>query len=176
MVGPAPASSFEPAVRTATAADREELVRLAHQALDHLDTQRGGAEFRDREARPRPAHDTIEADLAAAAEHGSTIVLVGTLGTVAVGYAVARIEATRNLPLAVVSDVYVEPPARGVGVGRALMSELVARAEADGCGGIQAEALPGDRATKNFFEGFGLVARKITVHRELGERDELPDG
>lgn len=174
-MGPAPAASFDPAVRPATPADQDELVRLAHLALDHLDTQRGGEVFRDREARPRPAHDTITADLAAA-ERGDAIVLVGTLGVVPVGYAVARIEATRGRPIAVVSDVFVEPPARGVGVGRTLMDELVARAEAAGCGGIQADVLPGDRATKNFFEGFGLVARKITVHRALGERDASPDG
>jgi hypothetical protein len=27
--------------------------------------------------------------------------------------------------------------------------------------------MPGDRNTKNFFESFGLVARAITVHRDL---------
>ena len=43
-----------------------------------------------------------------------------------------------------------------------------------GCHGVDAEVLPGDRSTKNFFEAFGLVARKITVHRSLGERS--PDG
>ena len=28
-------------------------------------------------------------------------------------------------------------------------------------------AMPGDRSTKNFFESFGLVARALTVHRDL---------
>ncbi|UDY36374.1 GNAT family N-acetyltransferase [Dermatobacter hominis] len=154
-------------MRDATPADRPELVRLAARALEHLDTQKGGAVFRDREARPVPVDGTVDADLAAAAE-GRAIVLLGCLGPVPVGYAVARVEPTRGAPLAVVQDLYVEPEARRVGVGRALMAALVRRAEEDGCGGIQAEALPGDRATKNFFEGFGLVARKITVHRPLG--------
>lgn len=167
-MGPAPTPSFEPVVRPATPADRDQLVRLAGLALDHLDTQRGGAVYRDREARPAPVDATVDEDLAAAAD-GRAIVLLGCLGPVPVGYAVARVEPTRSAPLAVVEELYVEPEARGVGVGRALMTELVARAEEEGCGGIQAEALPGDRATKNFFEGFGLVARKITVHRPLGD-------
>ena len=33
-------------------------------------------------------------------------------------------------------------------------------------------ALPGDRATKNFFETHGLVARAITVHRRLTDPPE----
>ncbi len=167
--------SFEPVVRAVGPADRAELVRLADRALEHLDTQKGGEVYRHREARPRPVDATVDADLAAAAD-GRAIVLLGCLGPAAVGYAVARVELTRSAPLAVVEDLYVEPEARGVGVGRRLMDELVERAEAAGCGGIQAEALPGDRATKNFFEGFGLVARKITVHRPLGAtEDDLGD-
>ena len=33
--------------------------------------------------------------------------------------------------------------------------------------GIGSTVLPGDRASKNFFESFGLVARAIAVHRDL---------
>ena len=95
------------------------------------------------------------------------IILVGCLGTVPVGYAVATVEPTRALPLAVITDLFVLPEARRVGVGRALIDELVSQAAAAGCGGIQAVALPGDRDTKNFFEAAGLVARMITVHRPL---------
>jgi len=35
------------------------------------------------------------------------------------------------------------------------------------CRGIDAAALPGNRALKNFFERFGLTARAIVVHRAL---------
>jgi hypothetical protein len=35
---------------------------------------------------------------------------------------------------------------------------------------IQSTALPGDRATKNFFESQGMVARAIIVHRWLDGR------
>ena len=99
------------------------------------------------------------------------MVLVGCLGDVVTAYATAAVEHTATDPLAVIRDLYVEPEARGVGLGRLLMEHLVAWATEAGCTGIDAEALPGDRATKNFFEGFGLVARKITVHRDLGDPD-----
>jgi len=69
--------------------------------------------------------------------------------------------------LAVVRDLYVEPAARGVGVGAATMEAILAWAGERGCIGVDALALPGSRATKNFFEGFGLVARAIVVHRSL---------
>ena len=66
-----------------------------------------------------------------------------------------------------IEDLYVEPPARGVGVGEALMNLILAWATEHGCFGVDSIALPGDRGTKNFFESFGLVARKIAVHRAL---------
>ncbi|MDH3754909.1 MAG: GNAT family N-acetyltransferase, partial [Acidimicrobiia bacterium] len=70
--------------------------------------------------------------------------------------------------LAVLEQIYVLPEARGVGVGESIMGEVEAFAQSQGCIGIDSLALPGDRATKNFFETFGLVARAITVHRKLG--------
>jgi len=40
--------------------------------------------------------------------------------------------------------------------------------DARGCRGVDSLALPGERATKNFFERYGLTARAIIVHRPLG--------
>ncbi len=165
---------FEPGVRPARPPDRAELVRLGEAARAHLGHHRGGDVYREREGRPEPLQESLDADLAAA-EAGSALVLVGGLGPVAVGYAVVRLAETGNGRLAVVSDLFVEPDARCVGVGRALMEAVVEWATDAGCHGVDAEVLPGDRATKNFFEGFGLVARKITVHRSLGERSPDDD-
>lgn len=95
-------------------------------------------------------------------------VLVGDLDGVPVAYAVARVDGLADGGrLGVVTDLYVEPDARSVGLGERLMDDLVAWCTAEGCFGVDSLALPGDRATKNFFESFGLVARAIVVHRDL---------
>lgn len=169
--GPPPAPSYRPGARRAEPRDHADLVRLAAAALEHLDVHRGGAVFRDREARRPPVAESVAEDLDAM-EDGRAVVLVGQLGDVVVGYAAAHVEPTRGAPMAVVDDLFVEPAARGVGVGHALMSALVDDEAFVGCGGIQAEVLPGDRATKNFFEAFGLVARKITVHSPIAGRSD----
>jgi GNAT superfamily N-acetyltransferase len=164
------ASGYEPRVRPATHRDLDELERLVLRSRDHLAAEKGGGVFLSREARADP----VGAALAAEVDADESLVLVGCLGDVVVAHATATVEHTASGPLAVVRDLYVEPEARGVGLGRLLMEQLVTWAAEAGCVGIDAEALPGDRATKNFFEGFGLVARKITVHRALpgGRTDE----
>ena len=67
-----------------------------------------------------------------------------------------------------VDDIFTEEAARGVGVGEAMMDLLIAWCEEHRCTGIDAVALPGNRATKNFFERYGLTARAILVHRGSG--------
>jgi hypothetical protein len=52
-------------------------------------------------------------------------------------------------------------------VGRALLDALVAWFETTGCRGVDINALPGDRATKNVLEASGFKARLITMHRTL---------
>ena len=107
--------------------------------------------------------------------------VVGTVDEVVCAYGVSELE---ELPdgavLAVVTDLYSAPEARGVGLGEAMMELLVAHARDHGAVGVDALALPGDRETKNFFETFGLKARAIVVHRSLvddgDEREDAADG
>ena len=153
-----------PTVRAAGPDDLDELVRLDTAAREHLHQHRGGPVYLLRSARPRPPHDSLEADLADELARIS----LGCIGDVPVGYAVTRlVELGDGSTVAEVSDIFVEPAARDVGVGGALMDDAVEWARERGCVGIDAHALPGDRHTKNFFESFGLVARAITVHRDL---------
>lgn len=152
--------------RPATSADLQELVRLARDGIGHQRGVRGGLLWADREARAEPLEQTLAADLA----DDEVFVVVGEVDGVPLAYGVVRRERLRSDEvLAVVTDLWVEPEARGVGLGEVVMDHLVAWAESEGCLGIDAMALPGDRATKNFFESFGLKARAIVVHRSLRE-------
>ena len=151
-------------MRVAEPADIDRLTELASAALAELGPQRGGGIWSRREARPQPFADTIGASLAHPDEH----VVVGLVGDYVAGYGVARLEPLRDATLlGVVTDLYTEPPFRGVGVGQAMMEALVAFCAARGCIGVDSLALPGDRGTKNFFESFGLKARALLVHAPL---------
>jgi ribosomal protein S18 acetylase RimI-like enzyme len=147
--------------RRATPDDVGTLEELAKDALAELLPTRGGSLYVRREARARPLKELMDDDRA--------LVLAGTIDDAVIGYASAAMEELRDgSRLAAVSDLYVHPEARGVGVGEALMDDLVAWATECGCIGVDAMVLPGNRETKNFFETFGLTARAIVVHRPLG--------
>jgi GNAT superfamily N-acetyltransferase len=62
---------------------------------------------------------------------------------------------------------YVEEEARGVGVGSALMDSMVAWCSERACLDIDALALPGDRLSKQRFEGAGFTARLLVLNRPL---------
>lgn len=153
-----------PNVRPARSEDLAELARLDGLARAHLAALRGGEMYLLHTARPDPPHTSLAADLADV----DKVVLLGCLGDVPVGYAIAGIHPLADGTCSAdVAEVFVESAARGVGIGALLMHQLVHWARDRDCVGIDARALPGDRATKNFFESFGLVARAITVHRDL---------
>jgi GNAT superfamily N-acetyltransferase len=150
--------------RPATVGDLPRLAELAAQAVAEQQLLKGGAVWARREARQPP----YEAQLAAEVASASAQVVVGTLDDAVLGYGVALVEDLADGGrLGRVTDLYVEPGGREVGIGEALMGALIEWCTAEGCIGVDSLALPGDRATKNFFEAFGLVARGIIVHRRL---------
>jgi len=63
--------------------------------------------------------------------------------------------------------LYVQPDARGVGIGSAMIEAAIAEVAQRGGLRVNAAALPGDRSTKNLFERHGLVAQMITVGKTL---------
>ncbi len=154
------AGSISVAARPAAAGDVHRLLELDAEARAGLVTQRGGLLRLRREVHPLdPAmlHDP------------RAIVVVGAIDEVIIGFAYAAAETLGDGgELSVMGGLYVEPDAREVGVGEAMMDLVLAWCEERGSGGIDAVALPGDRATKNFFERYGLTARAIVVHRALG--------
>ncbi|MDQ3107338.1 MAG: GNAT family N-acetyltransferase [Actinomycetota bacterium] len=152
------------AARPATASDLPRLAELARAALDELAPTRGGAVFVAREGRADPVADTLAVDLA----DPEAIVLAGTIDETVIGYATGRTEVLRDgSRLGTIHDLYVEEGARSVGVGEALMGELLIWFRAHGCAGVDTTALPGNRATKNFFEESGFTARLLVMHHRL---------
>ena len=154
------------AARLASPDDLGAVVELVRQATAELAEHRGGGVWSRREAWAEPLEACIGTVFARSPERGSSV--VGTVDGAVVGYGLMAFEALHDgSTLAVVSDLYVMPEARGVGVGEAMIEMLIAHARSRGAIGIDALALPGDRHTKNFFESAGLTARAIVVHRAL---------
>ena len=140
-------------VRSASDADHDELIRLQERLRSELGHQKGGPAL-----------------LATAESPDATVVgtWVGLIGSVPVGLATAGLVVQHDGDLrAVVDLLYVEPEARAVGVGSAMMRSVRQWALEHGAAAIDAMVLPGDRASKNFFERHGLVARAITVRAPL---------
>ena len=69
------------------------------------------------------------------------------------------------------NSVYVAPEARGRGVGQALLSELVRRADAEGVWTIQAGILAGNDASVALHErcGFRVVGTRERIAEKRGE-------
>jgi len=153
-------------VRPATENDLARLGELARAAVAELTPMKGGVVWVAREARVEPVEDGLKASLADEETH----VVVGTIDDVPVGYAVVRVEVLNDgSRLGVVDDIFVEEGAREVGVGEAMMADLVAWCEERGCAGMDAMALPGHRSAKNFFEESGFTARKLVMHHRLAK-------
>lgn len=145
---------MEIAVRPATPDDGDRIDAMRADAIAEQAEGRGGRTWSRREALRRPGAG------------GATF--VGTIDDAVVGFAEVDTEVIAGGDvLGVVSAVYVDPGARGVAVGEAILDEVIAWCTARGCAGIDAHALPGNRETKNFFETFGFTARLLVVHRSL---------
>ena len=126
---------------------------------------RGGAIWKAREARPEP----IEEGLQLLIDQPDVRVLVATIDGTVVGYAVARLEFLADgSVLGVIDDIFVEEGARQVGLGELMIGDLMTWCEERRCVGMDAMALPGHRATKNFFEESGFTARQLVMHHRFG--------
>ncbi|HQV56504.1 MAG TPA: GNAT family N-acetyltransferase [Ilumatobacteraceae bacterium] len=140
------------AVRSAAAADVDELRRLEDRARTALIDQRGGSAVLD-ELPPIDWRSALGE------------VVVATIDDVVVGY----LHLTIDQRTATVASVYVDPQAREVGLGDEMLTVAFERARQAGCDVLEGWSLPGDRSTKNLYERAGVVARKIIVSRRLSD-------
>lgn len=155
---------MEIAARPANGDELEIVVALCAAAHDELRPHRGGDIWSQWEARPEP----LDISIGQTHANPDAEIFVSTIDDTIVGYAaVTRTELHDGRAIGHLTDVYVLADARGVGLGEAMMEKITEWCRARGCVGIDSIALPGDRATKNFFETFGLVARALRVHRAI---------
>lgn len=157
------------AARPATPSDLPRLADLGRMARDELAPMRGGELLLAREGH----RGEVETSLAADLDDPDGGVWVGTIDSTVVGYGVGHVETLAGLDdgergrLGVIDDLFVEPDARSVGVGEAMMAMMLGWFTARGCRGVDALALPGNRSTKNFFEESGFTARLLVMHHRL---------
>src|SRR5688500_541341 len=154
----------EEAVRPAAPEDVPAIVDLAGALRAELTPMRGGRICSARDARPGRLDEVYAALLA----DPEVCVVVGTIDEVVVGFGVVSAELLSDGGLlGVVSELFVDPEGRAIGVGEAMLGAMVAFCSDKGCVGVDAFALPGHRAAKNFFEESGFTARAIVMHHAL---------
>jgi GNAT superfamily N-acetyltransferase len=147
----------------ATAADLGSVEALWRQAVSELDGQRGGALLAGSLLRRRPVGEM----LADAVQRDDMVVVLGTADDAEVGVASAHCDRDRREPVGVIDTIYVDPAARQIGVGEAMVNLLVQWCSSQGCVGVDAPALPGSRPAKAFFETHGFVTRLLVMHHPI---------
>jgi len=153
--------------RPAVVGDSDACAALCVRALEEISSQRGGPLFARRETGLLAKAFMRPGGLSRVMSDPRRSVILGLVDDVVVGLATARAELVGETSLGIVDGLYVEPAARGVGVGRTMLDAVVSWLAAKGCRAIDVSVLPGQRETKNFFEAAGFKARLITMHREL---------
>jgi ribosomal protein S18 acetylase RimI-like enzyme len=129
---------------------------------------RGGRVLLGSNGRDGPAEHSFGRQL----EDPAQLVVVALVGSDQadhiVGYGTCRsLELSTSERLGSIEDLYVAPAARRCGAGRAIADVMVKWCSSQGCIGVDANALPGSRAVKSFFEGEGFTARLLVMHRPL---------
>jgi GNAT superfamily N-acetyltransferase len=157
-----------PYVRAARPSDLRRVAELYAAAVEELGVMRGGRVLLGLNGREAPVEQSFGRQL----EDPVHLVVVALIGPDQpdhiVGYGTCRsLELSTAERVGSIDDLYVAPGARRSGAGRAIANLLVEWCSSQGCTGVDANALPGSRAVKSFFEGEGFTARLLVMHRPL---------
>lgn len=150
--------------RRGTPGDVELLAELVRSCRQELIAQRGGPMWAITGARVEPVEPLLVSEL----DDPAVLTVVGEYEGAGVGFAIGTLlAASDGSPYVRVTDLFTMPEARHVGVGEAMMNLCIEWARENRAVAVDAAVLPGTRDAKNFFEGFGLTARMLTVSLEL---------
>ncbi|MEZ5268459.1 MAG: GNAT family N-acetyltransferase [Microthrixaceae bacterium] len=181
----APGAAMSVRTRPATEDDVADLTRMHLAAMAETLDSKGGpnlvatvgrgpqdrARSSFREELREPTSEVIVASLAPGEE---TTGESSRSAEVVLGYGVLRYPGPEAVgdeaPVAVIRELWVDPRARRIGMGTALLERACDAALEHGCG---VDSLPyrGPRR-KNFFENHSMVARAIVVHCGLLPADD----
>ena len=146
---------IDPTVRPATLSDIAQLRYLEREARAAVRDQRGGERW-------------LAENAEAGADWGDVVetehVVVGHIDEVVISFLTADLGPDRVFR---VTRVWVTPMARELGFGDEMLAWAIDRATAAGAIGVEGQALPGDRHTKNLWERAGIVARLIVTYKPL---------
>lgn len=151
-------------VRPATREDLPRLLELFATAREELAGYRG--RWYELDALPEP----VAGEFARAMQEDDSLLLMGTVHGYPVAWLMACLETTLPQapdPVTGRIRVYVEPEARELGVGEALLDEARPWLLSKGARAADIHVSPGHRAAKNFCEGQGFVARALVMHSRL---------
>ncbi|MEN9801193.1 MAG: hypothetical protein RLZ37_318 [Actinomycetota bacterium] len=152
-------SGIEPIIRLADRNDHSAVREMDRRGRSKLVGARGGDAW-------IAEHPPIDGLL----EEGTFHVHVAVLSGVVVGFSSSFDEDVQDRGrVCRIERVFVDDEAREIGCGDALLAAEIAGALTRGCGIIEAQALPGDRETKNLYERAGVTARLITVSKKLSD-------
>lgn len=152
------------AARIARPDDIDRIVELSGAMRAELSGYRGG----DLWARTQPTLALEPSAVRIALDDPDACVVVGTIDNTIIGFGTGRvIWLSDGGRLGEITELFVEPGAREVSVGETMIASLTAWCADHGCVGVDATALPGHRAAKNFFEDQGFIARSLTMHHSL---------
>jgi len=114
--------------------------------------------------------EPVTGTLASLIDAQASIVLVGEVDGSTLGMLVGTTEPLlpphADRRIGTIRLIYVDPGARGVGVGGAMLSTALDDFDRVGIDLFDAPVSPGHRLAKNFFESNGFKARSIIMHRE----------
>ena len=151
--------SIDPTVRPAHIVDMSVVLDLDAQHRSVLLNQRGGIAWLAEHAPliTLSSQDVVESSF------------VGEIDGAVIGFLRGTIDfIPARGKVYTVDRVFVVEQARQLGFGDALLAAAMELAMSNLCVAIEANALPGDRETKNLYERAGITARNIIVSRPLG--------